>query len=758
MKDYRVIGKELPNDQAYGKVTGRLKYCSDYESVGMLHMKLKHGTITHGIIRAIHTEKAAKVPGVRAIYTHENTPMTRYDRGRVEPWETVSNQERLFDQHIRFPGERVAAVVAETEEAAQKACDLIEVEYEELPAAVSMAAASQPDAVKLHEDSAAGNVYPIQEFNYGDYVAAKGDCCHKSKSHIGRMTHLSMETQSCRALYDGGAQKLTIWSGCQTVFGVRSTVAQFLGMNFSKVRVIKPPIGGSFGVRQETLLEPMVAYAAKDLKADVKLVYTREEQIVNTMMKHSLDAAMESKVNKDGKIQGFSVSCDIDAGGYLTVSQGYLATISEKLGKVYKVPNLHFDGRAICTNTPINGSFRSWGSSEVALIVENHWNMVARDLGIDPIEFRLKNILSPNDIEVGHRVSVGNVRFEDCLRKGRERFHWEERKHACLEKNAAQRRYRYGVGMALISHTSSFYPYRVDIASAAARIQEDGSLIVNVGIHDHGCGTVLAMKKIASEVMQIDLDMIELEEVDTQVSLYDYGCYASRTVYTLGTAVKTCCERLLEQAEEAAAAVLGCNASFVQYENGEFFKETEPQERISMGRAVQYSIQVLGKDLQCSTTTNARRNPGVAAAHFTEVEVDTYTGMVKFLHCLSVHDVGKAINPDLCRGQVGSGIQQGIGIAIREEIPIHPKTGEALVTNLKSYDNMNAWDMPDYDVLLIEEPEPTGPFYAKSIGEVVLPPVAPAVVAAVNDALGTNLTHLPLTPAVILEALEESET
>lgn len=752
MKEYRVVGKELSNDLAYGKVTGQLKYCSDMQTGGMLYIRLKHSTVAHGIIRGLDVAEALKLPGVKAVFTCENTPDTLYDRGRVDSWETVPNQERLFDRHIRYYGERVAAVAADSEETAEKACALIRVEYEELPAAITVEEAKREDAVPIHEG---GNVYPSFSYERGDYEKAEGDYCHRSESHFGRMTHLAMETQSCRALYDGSADKVTVWSGCQAVFGVRSTVAEFLGMPYSKVRVIKTPMGGSFGVKQETLLEPLTAYAARVLRADVRLVYTREEQIVNTMMKHSMDGAVESKIRKDGTIVGISLTCELDAGAYLTVSRDYAATIGEKLGKVYRVPNIRYFSQVVCTNTPINGSFRSWGSCEAALLLENHWNMVARDIGIDPIEFRLKNALGPYEKDLVHGVSVENVHFRECLINGREAFGWEERKKECRENNRRQARYRYGVGMAMASHTSSFYPYRVDVASVAGRLQEDGSLILHVGVHDHGCGTVMAMKKIASEVMELDLEKIELNEADSEHSLYDHGCYASRTVYSLGQAVKKCCEQILEMAAETAARALCCSKSFIRYREGRFYLETEEAKAISLSGVSEYAIRVEGRDLYYANTVNAQSNPGVPAVHFTEVEVDTYTGMTRVTDCLSAHDIGKAINPDLCRGQVGSGIQQGMGMALCEEIKIHPRTGRTLITNLKNYDVANSCDLPDYRTLLIEEPEKSGPFGAKSIGEVVVVPVAPAIVAAVNDALGTNLTRLPLTPSVILEALEE---
>ena len=755
MKEFRWIGRELSNDQAYGKVTGRLRYCGDERGPGMLYMRIKAGTVSHGMIRSIDASRALALPGVRAVYTWENTPDRLYDRGRVGPWETVPNQEKLFDRHIRYMGERVAAVVAESEETARRACELIEVEYDLLPHVVSVEEAERPEAPRLHQE---GNVYPTEPFRCGDYDGVQGALCHRTQSHIGRMTHLCMETQSCRARYNPSEGTLTVWTGCQSVFGVRSTVAELLGMPYAKVRVVKAPMGGSFGVKQETLLEPLTAYAARDLQGEVRLVYTREEQIVNTMMKHSLDAWAESKVTPDGTILGFSLSTRLDAGAYLTVSRDYASTIGEKINKVYRCPNLRYDGRAVCTNTPINGSFRSWGSCEVTLCVENHWNAVARSLGMDPIDFRLKNVHEPYEDELVHQVSVGNAHFRECLLRGRGAFRWDERREECRRRNRAQGRWRYGVGMALASHTSSFYPYRVDVASSSAQLQEDGSLILHVPVHDHGCGAVMALKKIAAEVMELPMERILLPEADTQNCRYDHGCYASRTVYSLGQSVKTCCERLLDLARERAAAALSCNGSSLIYAGGEFVLEPDKSRRIDLARICEYSIRVAGQDMFCSVVTNASANPGVPAAHFTQVEVDTYTGLTRVTDCLSVHDVGRAINPDLCRGQVGSGIQQGIGMALCEEIKLDPGTGAALITNFKNYEVANAVDMPDYQVLLLEDPEPTGPFGAKSIGEVALAPVAPAVVAAVNDALDTQLHHLPLTPAVILEALEARRT
>lgn len=753
-KELRYVGKSLSNADVYGKVTGSLEYCKDMQGGQTLYMALKHSDIAHGLIQTIDCAKAKEVPGVVKIYTWENTPDTLYDRGRVAHYEQMPNQERLFDAHVRFWGERVAAVVAVSQEAACRAVDLIQVTYQTLPGAITADEAEAPQAPKIHPE---GNVYTAPVQDRGDYSSLKEGEIFKTYTHIGRMTHLSMETSCTLARYDKGTGRLTVYTGCQTVFGIRSTLADFLGMPYSKVRVVKAPMGGSFGCKQETLTEPLAAYAARDLKAEVLLSYTREEQIQNTMLKHSLDEWVESRITKEGKLLGLSFKVRLDSGAYQTVSPSYCRTIGGKLGKVYNIPHIHFEGKAVCTNTPVNGSFRSWGSCEAAMGLETHMNQAAEKLGIDPVEFRLRNVLEPYAPEKMHHTHVGNVHFRECLTKGAEKFDWTRRRQECEKRNKAGGRYRYGSGMALYSHTSSFYPYQTDVATAIARLQEDGTVIIHVGIHDHGCGTVMAMKKIAAEILEIDLEKVEVFEADTQVTMYDYGCYASRTIYVLGKAVEECTRRLLELGRKTAAAMFQCMESAVKYQDGEFYLETEPSKRGDLRQVSEYALSVQGKDIYQVCTVNSRENPGTAAAHFTMVRVDTYTGAVKVLNCLSVHDIGRAINPDMCIGQVGSGIQQGMGMALCEEIKIHPQTGQTLITNFKNYEVTNAVDMPEYDVLFIEEPEEYGPFGAKAIGEVVVVPVAPAIVAAVNQALGTEIGSVPITREIILEELEKQE-
>ncbi len=759
MKEFRYIGKPMSNDKVYGKVTGHTVYTSDMQSVDMLHLKYKMSEIGHGMITKIDTSRAW-LPGVRAIYTWENTPDTYFDRGRVSNAELAGsmNQERLFDREVRFYGERVAAVVAETAEIAQEACQKIQVEYQPLPLIMTLEESMAEDAPLLHHN---GNIYPAPNKPFhescGNYESVQSDLTVRSETHMGRMTHLSMETQSVRAKYDLGTERLTVWSGCQTSYGIRSTVADYLGLPYSRVRVIKPPMGGSFGVKQEMVLEPLVAYAAYDLKADVICHFTREEQTTGTLLRHNFDAYTETKVTKDGIIKGIKIRMNLEAGAYQTISPSYLRTAGGKLGKTYQCSNIDFSGYSYCTTTPCNGSFRSWGASEEAVMLEPNVNLIAEKLGIDPVELRLRNIHEAYEMDPMHKANIGNAHFREVLEQGRDRFQWEKRKQDCEKKNAENGRYRYGVGVALCSHKTSFYPDLSEIATCTIMLQDDGSFLVNLPVHDHGCGATIAMRKFAAEVLDVDIRLIEVNEADTQYMPYDYGCYGSRTIYVFGRAVIQCAQEILRQGKEIAASKLGVFSTSIHYADSVFWSEQNPEKKCTWKEVWEHAIFDLQKDIYYTCSSNAAENPGTPAAFFAEVAVDTLLGRVDILHCLSVHDIGKAINPDLVHGEIGSGIQQGIGWALREEIKIDPKTGKTLIPNLQHYEVVNAYDMPDYDLLLIEDPEPTGPFGAKGVGEVATAPIAPALGAAVNHALGTHITHYPITPPIILEAIAKKK-
>ena len=746
---YRYIGKDTIIHDAVGKATGSLKYCGDIQDQNMLHMKLLMSPIAHGRIIKIDSSEAEKLPGVVSVLTHYNTPDRKFDRGRVLAYEDVLYQESLFTDRVRFAGERVAAVIAETTDIASEAIQKIKVEYEELHHAITVEEALKPESEKINKD---GNCYELDFAQIGNYKKTEYDLEMSSNISIQRVTHLAMETHSCVAYYDNTNNKLTIYSPCQSVFAIRSTIADLLDMPYVKVRVVKTTMGGSFGCKQETMLEPLAAYAAKLTGRPVKLVYSREEVIKCTVLKHPMKINIESKVEKDGKINGLKIDATLDAGAYATISPGYAHAMRMKLNRAYDIDNLDYHARIVLTNTPCSGSFRSWSTPELYSALENHINLLADKMNLDPVELRLKNIMKPNSVDRLSKESLGEVRLAECLLQGREAFLWQERRGR-LVREIQTTRFRKGIGVALAAHVNGFYPKKSDLAALSLRLQEDGSVGANICIHDHGCGTVTLFRNLIGEVLDIDTSLIDIAEGDTDKNLYDYGCYSSRGTYVLGKGVVEGAEKLLAKVKSIAAIMLGVSPVQIKMENGMFFGVKNAQEKLSYREICQYSLRVLEEDVVIVHQYASVSNPGVGGAHFAEVEVDTYTGIIKVTDYLAVHDIGRALNPIMCRTQIEGAIQQGMGIALSEIIRINEKTGEVIDNGLKNYVFVNAYDMPKPKVIFVEEGENKGPFNAKSVGEVAVSPVTPVIMAAINNALGTSLNELPLSPDKILKAL-----
>ena len=388
--------------------------------------------------------------------------------------------------------------------------------------------------------------------------------------------------------------------------------------------------------------------------------------------------------------------------------------------------------------------------------MENMMNAAAQKFRCDPLELRLKNVLPPDAISKIGNFPLGDVRLEDVLRLGSERFRWSERRAAAQAQDRSSR-YLKGVGLAVSTHTSGYYPRRLDWCTVTAKFEEDGSASFNCNIHDHGCGTVAALKNIAAEELSIPPDSIDFPEGDTAYNALDNGCYTSRTIYVTGRAVLETAQKLKSLLLENAARLMVCSAGDLACQNGEIFVTADPSRRKTYRDVICYAADQYGSSgaIFVSHTYQPSSNPGPAAAHFAEVEVDTLTGLCRLTAFTAAHDVGKAINPELCRGQVGSALQQGMGLVFCEQVKIDPKTGQPLNATLQRYHVARACDFPHIETVLVENGSPEGPYGAKSIGESCFVPVAPALLAAVNDALQTDLTTLPLTPEKIIRAVQE---
>lgn len=744
----KIIGKSVPIHDVRQKVTGSLRYVGDLKRHGLLHAKLLLSDIAHGRIRKIDSSEAEALPGVVAVFTHLNSPKAAYNSHKWLEGMEVIKDENLFTDHVRFHGDRIAAVVAETKEIAEQAVRLIRVDYEELPAIIDPETALRPDSFPIH---AAGNRIYHKRIACGD-AAARMQEAHlviEDRIETPKVHHAAMETHGCIAAIDAmGA--LTIYTPCQVIFQVQLIVSEALGLPLDKVRVIKTTIGGSFGGKGQPILEPVAAFLSHALRRPIKLVLNRTETILSTRARTRTIGRVKTGVDRDGHIIAREIDMLVDTGAYCTNGEAVPMAMGKKTFRLYRIKDQTYTADVVYTNTPIGGACRGYGSPQICAVTEINMDHTARSLGLDPVEFRLRNLVHPYDADPAGGPDIGNARIIDCVRKGRELFGWEEKRKSTKQNG----RFVRGVGMACCTHGNGYYGAFPDFITIDIRLDNNGTVILKGAFHDLGCGTVTTMMQIAAEVLEVEISKIHVPEADTDICSFDSaGTQASRVTFVCGGAVKKAAELLKVKLVENAAMLLGCEPREIAMEQGCVFRRSCPESRRSYQSVVGFTQEQLKSDLSVNHVFQSPGNPASYGAHFAEVEVDTITGRVKVLDYVAVHDIGQAINTGFVEGQIQGSVQMGLGMALSEEITFDPK-GRVTSAQLSRYTVFNAPEMPPVRVALIEEGEASGPFGAKSIGEIATVPVAPAVINAINDALGTNISVLPALPERIVAAIK----
>ena len=748
-EEFKYIGRSLPLHDVKEKVSGKIKYVGDIELPGMLYAKLVLSSIPHGRIIKIDATKSEALAGVVKIYTHENTPKGLYNSHKWFAGLEVLKDERMFTDKVRFVGDRVACVVAQDRETAERAAGLLEIQYEEFEAVVNPKTALEHSTVNLHLN---GNLIARKTLECGNTseTMEKATIIVEDEIETQRVHHGAMEPHVClaEALADGG---ITIYTPCQVVYQVRLIASEALGLPLNKIRVIKAPMGGSFGGKGQPILEPICGYIAMDLGLPVKLQMDRTEAIIGTRTRNATIGIVRTAVDQQGHILARDIKMLVNAGAYATNGEAVTIAMGKKCFRLYKIPNQSYVGEAVYTNTPIGGACRGYGSPQIHAITEINIDNTARRVGMDPVEFRLKNLMEPYDKDPIGGPELGNIRIIDCVKLGMNFFNWREK----YQGTKRQGRFVKGVGMACGVHGNGYFGAYQDFITMDIRMTEDGEIILKAGIHDLGCGTVTTMKQIIAEVLELPIEKIMVPEGDTLTSPYDSaGTQASRVTFVCGNCAKIITEKLREKFINRASEILNSSEGDIVLESEKIWSKEEPTLKYNYGDMVILIQQHFKEDISVNFTYQSPANPAASAANFVEVEVDTLTGLVKVLKVVAVHDIGKAINLGFVEGQVQGAIQMGIGFALTEEIQIN-EAGRILNDNFSKYHVINAPDMPDVEVLLIEEGEEHGPFGAKSVGEIATVPIAPAIVNAVNHALNVNLTSLPITPDKILKALNE---
>lgn len=708
-----LIGQSIPVHDAIRKTTGQMRYTADLELPRMLHAKLLYSTKAHARIVDIDVSEAERLPGVAAVICYKNVPDVFYNScGEcIDEFKT----EKVFDSTVRYVGDKVAAVAAETEEIASKAVRLIKVEYEELPYYLNMEDAMAEDAVSINDgcEGGAPNVMTriIQQIGDTETSMKEADYVFEDTYEVPPIHHSAIETHASIADY-GSDGKLTVYTGSQDVFAYRVNLARIFNMSINMIRVICPGLGGAFGGKIDMVLDAVTSALSIKTGRPVKLALTRMEDIPSSRTRHAMKVTMKTGIMKDGTIIAQEQKTLVNAGAYAGATTSIVWAMCAKYFRNHNTPNMRFEGIPVYTNTPIGAAMRGYGSPQEFFAQQRQFNKISKELGIDLLEIQRLNLVEPYAVEGIGGKCIGNARPRDCVAEGARLFRWKE---ALEEQEASKKengRYRIGVGMAAAAHGNGMYGVCPDTTGVIIKMNDDGSASMMTGVSDMGNGSVTAQRQVVSEILNIPMERISIYAADTEVTMFDLGNYSSRGTYVSVMAAQKAAEKVKAEIEKGTRL----------------------------------------RDICCAETYEADALAMSYGAHFVKVRVDTETGETKILEYTAVHDVGKVINRNGIEGQVEGGIQMGIGYALTEGLEFNEK-GKVTNGSFRTYHILNAKEMPPINIAFIEAGGERGPYSAKSIGECAVVPAAGAIVNAISNAVERDIHKIPVKPEILKQLL-----
>ncbi|GAB4532661.1 MAG: xanthine dehydrogenase family protein molybdopterin-binding subunit [Anaerolineae bacterium] len=762
------VGRTKLRVDGLDKVTGQARFLADLSLGRTTHARVLRATCAHAYIRRLDTSRARTAPGVKAVVTGDDCP------GRIG--HAIRDQYPIARDKVRYWGEPVAVVVGTSPESAEAALPLIDVEYEMLPALLHPRDAVQEDAPLVHE-------------NVGDYLRDSGihvvpgsNICHHyqlrrgdvdsafARAHlvveneywVPWIAHVQLEPHGAAALWDGDT--FTIWSSSQSPFFIRQTISALFGISPSKVRVVIPYVGGGFGGKSDVTIEPLLAVAASAVPGNrVQLLLTREEMFFGTVVGRGVWGRIKTAVDADGYLLAEEVELYFASGGYADYSVWICQGGGHNATGPYYVPDLRLDSYSVYTNTPPTGAYRGYGHPEVHWMVERQMDQIARRLGIPPADLRLKNLLLPGKTNaLGQVMQAYNGRADLCLEAVRTAL-------GARSPSSGRRRAR-GQGIACFMKSPVM---RTNAQSGAIlRFNEDGSVTLFTGAVEIGQGANTVLSQIAAEALSLPMDLVHYAaRVDTDFSPHEWQTVASHTTWAVGNAVRLAAADALRQLKSAASEVLGVPVDNLEARNGLVFPEGQPDQAIPYaalatgyrrpdGSAVNPPVVGRGTFVPKGLTfPDPATGQGNLAASWTfgcqgaDVEVDLDTGQIHVLRLVSAQDAGRILNPDAARGQVEGAMIQALGATLMEKLHFGPD-GRIQNWSLTDYRIPTSSDVPRLEVIFIETEDATGPFGARGLGEHGIVAIPAAIGNAVADALGVDFFEIPITPQMVMEALE----
>ncbi len=768
-RQFQVVGKSVPKKDSMALATGGSMFVADMLPKRYLVAKMLRSPHAHARIISIDSSEAEALDGVYAVIHHGNVPrIMRTTAGQGAP-EPSPYDFTTFDNKVRFVGDRVAAVAAENAQIAERALQLIKVEYEVLQPVLDIRDALVPGAPVIHDEPDCRVVIPVPyepsrnlashvDMLVGDLEAGyeQADLVVDHEYECQYAQHCPIEPHVCLAqpLPDG---RLRLTTSTQVPFHVRRIIASALQWPVAKIQVVKPRIGGGFGTKQEVLIEDVAAFLAIRTSMPVFFELTRSEEFTSRT-RHPMVVRLKTGVKTDGTLTAVDLNVLSNTGAYGSHALTVSCNCGSKVLPLYRWPNIGFAADAVYTNMPVAGAYRGYGATQAYMAMEIQMDEMAISLGLDPLEFRRANLVRKGETSPvfkalgegreGVDQSIESIGIEKCLKLGAKAIGWKRNR-----RRPGKGRFRRGVGMCCLMQGSSIP--EVDMGSASLKLNEDGSLNLLVGATDLGTGSDTVLAQIAAEVLGVGVDKIVVYSSDTDLTPFDVGAYASSTTYLSGEATRKAALDIATQIRKVASRLLEKPMRELVLKEGKVIAKDGAS--VGLDRIALHTLYEEDQHQIAAFASHVtKKSPPPFAAHFAQVTVDIQTGMVEVQKYVAATDCGTAINPQLAQGQVEGAVLNGISYALCEEF-LFDENGRMKNDSFGQYKIFSTRDLPEMETIMVPTYEKTGPYGAKSVSEIGINGPIPAISNAIFDAVGIRLRTSPFTPERVLEALDAQE-
>lgn len=761
-EELRFVNHAVPKVDASALVTGKAVYTNDLAPEDCLIVKVLRSPYAHALIQEIDVSRAEAVPGIECVLTYKDCPDKRFTMaGQTYP-EPSPYDRLILDRRVRFVGDAAAIVAGKTEEAVKKAMKLIKIKYEELEPVLDFRKAKD-NPVLVHPEDNWRSLCPVGADNKrnlcahessqsGDIEAVLASCdyvidrVYHTKANQQAMME-TFRTYTCLDTYG----RLNVISSTQVPFHIRRILANALDIPKHRIRVVKPRIGGGFGAKQTSVSEVYPALVTWKTGKPAKIVYTREESLIASSPRHEMEMHVRIGADRDGTIRGIDLYTLSNTGAFGEHGPTTVGLSGHKSIPLYgKTEAFRFEYDVVYTNVMSAGAYRGYGATQGIFAVESAVNELAAELGMDPTVLREKNMVREGQVMPAYYNETANsCALDRCLEKAKTMIGWDE-KYPCRDMGNGKVR---GVGVAMAMQGSGISG--VDTGSVLIKVNDDGFYSLMIGATDMGTGCDTILSQMAAECLDCSMENIIVHGVDTDISPYDCGSYASSTTYVTGMAVVKACESLREKICQRGAEYMDCPADEVEFDGKQVF-------HLKTGKAV--SLQEIGNRVMCASNEplsaggafSSPVSPPPFMVGIAEVEIDKETGTVEMVDYAAVVDCGTVVNPALARVQVEGGIAQGIGMALFEDV-VYSSKGKNYSNSFMQYKIPSRLDVGTIRVEFESSYEPTGPFGAKSIGEIVINTPSPAIANAIQNAAGVMIRELPMTAEKVYNGMQKTQ-